>query len=94
MLSAVNMKTYKRIDSPEENRPYRLGLIAQDVQSALPEDGKFSTLIGSFEHGEDDNQEEMLSVSYDRLTCVLWTVVKNQQKQIDILIAKVNILST
>ena len=94
MLSAVNMKTYKRIDQKEENRPYRIGLIAQDVQSALPEDGKFANLIGSFEHGEDDNQQEMLSVSYDRLTCVLWTVVKNQQKQIDELIAKVNILST
>jgi hypothetical protein len=94
LFDAVTMKTYKRIDQKEENRPYRLGLIAQDVQSALPSDGKFANLIGSFEHGEDDNQQEMLSVSYDRLTCVLWTVVKNQQKQIDELIAKVNILST
>ena len=55
MLSAINMKVYKRIDTPEKDRPFRVGLIAQDVQASLPSDGKIANLIGSFEQGEDDN---------------------------------------
>ena len=75
LLSAVSMKTYQRIDEPGED--YRLGLIAQDVQENLPP--KFSNLVGSFQHGDEGAREEMLSVSYDRLSCVLWTIVKQQQ---------------
>ena len=83
MLSSINMKTYKRLDTPEENRPFRLGVLAQDVSAALPSDGKFDNLIDTFLHGEeDDNKQEMLSVSYDRLSCILWTVAKSQQKQL------------
>ncbi len=93
MLSSINMKTYKRLDTPEENRPFRLGVLAQDVQAAIPSDGKFDNLIDTFLHGEeDDNKQEMLSVSYDRLTCVLWTVVKQQQKQLRELTARVALL--
>jgi hypothetical protein len=86
------MKTYKRLDTPEENRPFRLGVLAQDVQKALPSDGKFDNLIDTFLHGEEDAQQEMLSVRYDRLTCVLWTVVKQQQKQLQELTARVALL--
>ena len=93
MLSSINMKTYKRLDTPEENRPFRLGVLAQDVQAGLPSDGKFDNLIDTFMHGEEDNKQGMLSVSYDRLTCVLWTVVKQQQKQIQELTARVDLLS-
>jgi len=50
MLSAANMKVYKRIHTPEENRPFRLGCLLQNIQSCLPEDGKFANLIGSFQH--------------------------------------------
>ena len=87
------MKTYQPLDTPEDNRPSRLGLFAHDVEAALPADGKFDNLIDTFLHGEeDDNKQEMLSVSYDRLTCVLWTVVKQQQKQLRELTARVALL--
>jgi len=50
---------------------------------------------------EDGKKKGMLSVSYDRMSVVLYGMVKRQQKtitdiqsQIDELIAKVNILST
>ena len=83
------MKTYKRVDHEGENRPYRLGLIAQDVEAALPSNGKFANLVGSFQQAKDGDQEELLSVAYERLTCVLWTVVKDQQKQLAQLTARV-----
>ena len=93
LLSVVDMKTYQRLDTPEENRPFRLGVLAQDVQAGLPSDGKFDNLIDTFLHGEeDDNKQEMLSVSYDRLSCILWTVVKSQQKQLQELTARVALL--
>ena len=79
----------KRIDDKEENRPYRLGLIAQDVEAALPSNGKFANLVGSFQQGKGADQEELISVAYERLTCVLWTVVKDQQKQLQELTARV-----
>ena len=40
-------------------------------------------------HGPEDEQEEMLSVSYDRLSLILWGVVKNQQKQLAELTARI-----
>ena len=90
LLEAVNPKTYKRSDQSEAGRPYRLGVLAQDVRDALPADGKFANLVGSFMHGpEDGDRQEMLSVSYDRLACVLWAVVKNQQKALQELTQRV-----
>jgi hypothetical protein len=41
---------------------------------------------------KEDNKGEMLSVSYDRLTCVLWTVVKSQQKTLQELTNRVQTL--
>ena len=85
LFDAVTPKTYKRTDQTDAK--WRIGVLAQDVQQNLPE--KWDNLVGTFMHGPEDEQEEMLSVSYDRLSLILWGVVKNQQKQLAELTARV-----
>ena len=68
----ANVKTYKRKDVPGQ----RIGFIAQDIAEYLPPE--FANVIG-MQYGGD---MPLLSLSYDRLVCVLWGVCKNQEQQI------------
>ena len=83
MLAQVGVKTYTRKD--HDDGQHRLGYVAQDVQKALPPDGKFQNLITTFTHGEGDDAEEMLGVDYSRMTCVLWTCVQALLKRVEAL---------
>ena len=86
ILAQVNTKTYTRKDHTDGFT--RLGFIAQDVQAALPQDGKFQNLISTFPHGEGDDQEEMLGVDYSRMVCVLWNCVKSLTARLEALEAQ------
>ncbi len=68
----TNVKTYNRKDVPGQ----RIGFIAQDIAEYLPPE--FANVIG-MQYGGD---MPLLSLSYDRLVCVLWGVCKNQEQQI------------
>ena len=83
LFDAVAVKTYKRKD--HETDKYRVGYVAQDVQAALPADGKFQNLVTTFTHGEGDDKVEMLAVDYSRLSCILWSVVKKLQTRVEAL---------
>ena len=83
ILDQVNVKTYTRKD--HKTGDHRLGYIAQDVQAALPPDGKFQNLITTFTHGEGDDATDMLGVDYSRMTCVLWTCVQALLKRVEAL---------
>ncbi len=86
VFDAISPKTYKRNDYDQSKT--RIGFIAQDFEANLP--AEFQNIVSPFTHGTGEDKQEMLGLDYGRLTCILWGVVKNQQKQIDDLIAKVN----
>ena len=88
MLDNINAKTYTRKDM---NNARRLGFIAQDIDKYKSE--KFENLSSkSVMHDKDGNgQEEILVMDYSRLTAVLWTIVKDQEKRIKILESKLSV---
>ena len=78
MLSAVNAKTYKRTDGVPGSR---LGMVAQDVQAACPPE--WGNLV-QMHYGDAPLQ----ALSYDRLTCVLWSCCQSMQARIEALETK------
>jgi hypothetical protein len=91
LFDNVEVKTYKRNDT--ETELTRLGFIAQDIQQHSS--NEWENLVRSFLfEQEDKTQVERLGLDYSRLTCVLWGVCKNQQKQITDLTARVTALET
>lgn len=78
----VDVKTYNRTDTPGQ----RIGFVAQDIQEHLPPE--FANVIGMRFGGE----MPLLSLSYDRLVCVLWAVCKSQERQISALNSRVTAL--
>ena len=78
----VDVKTYNRKDAPGQ----RIGFVAQDIQQYLAPE--FANIIG-MQYGGD---LPLLSLSYDRLVCVLWAVCKSQERQISALDSRVTAL--
>ena len=73
MLDAVNAKTYKRLDL--ENQISRVGFLAQDVQQHQKDEwGNLTAWI--------QGDEPTLGMDYARLTAILWSICKNQEKRI------------
>ena len=75
IFQSVDVKTYNRTDVPGQ----RIGFIAQDIQQHLPPE--FANLLG-MQYGGD---EPLLSLSYDRLACVLWGVCKALTARVEVL---------
>ena len=78
----VDVKTYNRTDTAGQ----RIGFLAQDIQQYLPPE--FANVIG-MQYGGD---MPLLSLSYDRLVCVLWAVCKSQEQRISALDSRVTAL--
>ena len=70
VLRAVSPKTYLRNDL--DGKPSRVGFIAQDIQSAIPQ--QWTNLVGEC---ENDAGRKIKGLDYARLTSVLWSVCKN-----------------
>ena len=88
----VEVKRYLRTESQQR----RVGLIAQDVESACKDD--WACLLGTTLKempGEDDNtsKERILTLDYARLVTVLWGTLKAQQARLSALEVKVNEMS-
>ena len=86
------MKTYTRTDGVEGKR---LGFIAQEIRSQLPQD--ISNLV--FEtraptpEGSEEPAEMQLALDYSRLAAtVLWGVCKRQQQAIEALTLRLDSL--
>ena len=75
MLQNINVKTYTRNDMEEGNK--RKGFIAQDVKNNLPE--KFDNIIKAI---TGEGEEELLTMDYARMVCILWKAVQNQEERI------------
>ena len=73
------------IQSRKDIPGQRIGFIAQDVEGNLPPE--FANI--TMRYGGD---MPLLSLSYDRLVCVLWGVCKNLEHQIAALTARVTAL--
>ena len=95
----MEVKTYTRTDGVAGKR---IGFIAQHMKLGLENSG-FDSIMGTMRKtippespGDEESQigEELLTIDHSRLVAILWGVCKNQQKQIDELITKVNSLNT
>ena len=64
LFQNVDVKTYHRKDAPGQ----RIGFIAQDMKEHLPPE--FANIMGMHYGGD----MPLLSLSYDRLVCILWCV--------------------
>jgi hypothetical protein len=82
IFDSSEVKTYTRTDGVEGKR---LGFIAQEIRSQLPDDIAnivFETRAPAPE-GEEEPGEMLLALDYSRLAAtVLWGMVKIQQKAI------------
>jgi len=90
IFDSSEVKTYTRTDGVEGKR---LGFIAQEIRSQLPQD--ISNLV--FEtraptpEGEEPG-EMLLALDYSRLVAVLWGVNKRQQQAIEALTLRLDSL--
>ena len=75
VFDRVEAQVYTRTDGVEGTR---LGMIAQDVEAALAAADLGATNIVT----RDVQNPSLLALSYDRLVCVLWQVVKSQEARI------------
>ena len=72
MLESVEAKTYTRVDTGER----RVGFVANDIQANLPEN--CGNVLGHTMWEE----EQILTLSYSRLTPFLWQIARTQQQNI------------
>jgi hypothetical protein len=79
VFDAISVKQYNRTDVAGK----RLGYIAQDFATALPEE------YGNIVHMSYSTGNPLLSLDYSRIGCLLWGVCKNQQAELKALTARV-----
>ena len=90
IFDSSEVKTYTRTDGVEGKR---LGFIAQEIRSQLPQDISnlvFETRAPTAE-GEEP-AEMLLALDYSRLVAVLWGVNKRQQQAIEALTLRLDAL--
>ena len=81
ILDAVQAKKYTRNDTGED----RHGFIAQDLEAECT--GNFAHIVGSTPATNDEGEEiegaaAIKTVSYDRLTAILWTTVRDLRQRV------------
>ena len=92
-IKQINGVHYRWKDEVEElgfspTQKEEVGVIAQEVEKVIPEAVK----PAPFDHhkGESKSGENYLTVQYEKLVPLLIEAIKDQQKQIDELKAKLN----
>jgi len=83
VFDAIDVKTYKRNDMNSDKK--RIGFVAQDFDAIIPEE--FQNIVGK-------TTNDKLSLDYARITCILWSVVKNQQGTITDMVNRIQQLET
>ena len=80
LLHGISARKFVRTDLGEdiEQVERRIGFVAQELESGMP--SYWTNLV---------HQGETKSVSYDRLTCVLWNCLKDTNAQVAALTARV-----
>ena len=82
ILDAVEAKKYTRNDTGER----RHGFVAQDLEEACT-DPFFSHIVGEIPATDQEGEEipgaaTIKTVSYDRLTAILWTTVRDLRSRV------------
>ena len=85
IVKNVSARTYNRLDIGEAKR---IGFIAQEVRDALPIE--FANIINKAPYGSGENEREILTLDYARLTAVLWQCTKSLITRVEILESKLN----
>ena len=87
MLKGVSARTYERLDLPGEGT--RLGFIAQEVESVIPD--LWGSVIGRSRvsaGGRGSPEQEIKTLDYARLSCVLWQCCRSMIARIEALEAR------
>ena len=82
----------KQKSIPEKKQKREIGFIADDVKSII--DGTGIENLVSSSKTDDEDENEYLALSYSKMTCILWGVVKNQKNQIDKLVNEITKIKT
>ena len=71
-----------------------IGFIAQDVEAAVPADGKFNDILNSsvYQPTEEDEPLNIKTLDYSRMAAVLCGVVKQQNVKLAELESRIAIL--
>ncbi len=87
LFNNLNIKTF----TWKRDGKNALGVIAQEVEALLPTNGLFDLVNESeYQPTSDDEVMTIKTVDYSKLNCILWTVVKEQKKEIDELKNRLN----
>jgi hypothetical protein len=89
IFDAVEVKTYERNDLAGQKR---VGFVAQEIEAALSGHEYYQHIVGegTVQRGEDAEVETIKTVDYARLTAILWGVVKNLERRVQVLEAQTN----
>ena len=85
IVKNVSARHYSRLDMTPATR---IGFIAQEIQSALPDE--YSNIINKAPYGTGADEREILTLDYGRLTAILWQTTKSFLARIEILESKLN----
>jgi hypothetical protein len=90
LFDAVEVKTFTWKRDGQQS----IGFIAQDVEAALPTDGKFNDILNSstYQPTEEDEPLVIKTLDYSRMAAVLWGVVKQQAAKLTELEARISAL--
>ena len=71
------------------NNEKRVGFIAKNFEAVLPECYKKIVRTGTFKRTEESEVEEIKTLDYSRIVTILWGALKNSNKRIAALEARV-----
>ena len=83
IFDAVEVKTFEWKRDGQRS----VGFIAQEVEAALPENGKFKDIVNrsTYQPTEEDEPLEIKTLDYSRMAAVLWGVVKQLEARVAVL---------
>ena len=87
IFDKINVKTYERNDLQNQKR---VGFIAQDFDKVLPEYFKHIVGDGTIQRTEESEVEDIKTLDYSRIVCILWGALKKSNEIIALLEARLN----
>ena len=79
IFDKIDVKTYERNDLQNKKR---VGFIAQDFDKVLPEYFKHIVGDGTIQRTTESEVEDIKTLDYSRIVCILWGSLKKSNKQI------------
>ena len=86
VLRRVSAKSYVRNDLPASSR--RIGLLAQDAEAALGPSIAGTNVIGKMAREVPGGTEDLKTLSYERMSVILWQCTRSLLARVEALEAK------